>query len=56
VPVDDSPVDEFTRHHTVLTQLVERLPDVRDDPAAWAFACDELKKHVAKLEELGPTA
>ena len=54
MPVEDSPVDEFTRHHLVLTELVERLPAVRDDADAWAFACAELRKHVAKLEELAP--
>ena len=53
--MDDSPVDEFTRHHLILTELVERLPSVRDDPDAYAFACAELAKHVAKLEDLGPT-
>ena len=51
----DSGVDEFTRHHAVLSELVERLPSVRDDPDAYAFACAELAKHVAKLEELGPS-
>ncbi len=50
----DADVDEFTRHHLVLTQLVERLPSVRDDAEAYAFACTELHKHVTKLEELGP--
>lgn len=54
--MEDSPVDEFTRHHLVLTELVERLPSVRDDPDAYAFACTELAKHVAKLTELGPTS
>ncbi len=53
--MDTPEVDEFTRHHLVLTELVERLPSVRDDPDAYAFACAELAKHVAKLEELGPT-
>ncbi len=53
---EESGVDEFTRHHLVLTELVERLPSVRDDAEAYAFACAELHKHVAKLEELGPTA
>ncbi len=53
--MEDSAVDEFTRHHLVLTELLERLPGVRDDPDAYAFACAELAKHVAKLEELGPT-
>ena len=52
--VADSPVDEFTRHHAVLTELLARLPDVRDDPDAYRFACTELAKHVAKLEHLGP--
>ena len=55
-PSEAPGVDEFTRHHAVLTELVERLPGVRDDPDAYAFACAELAKHVAKLEELGPTA
>jgi len=53
--MDDSGVDEFTRHHTVVTDLLARLPGVRDDADAYAFACAELGKHVAKLEELGPT-
>ena len=54
--MDDAPVDEFTRHHLIVTELIERLPSVRDDPDAFAFACAELRKHVAKLEEIGPTA
>jgi hypothetical protein len=48
-------VDEFTRHHLIVTELLEKLPSVRDDPAAFEFACAELRKHVAKLEEIGPT-
>jgi len=28
---------------------------VRDDPDAYTFACAELRKHVAKLDELGPS-
>jgi hypothetical protein len=48
-------VDEFTRHHLIVTELVARLPSVRDDPHVFAFECAELRKHVAKLEELGPT-
>ena len=52
--MDDAAVDEFTRHHLILTELVERLPAVRDDAAAYAFACEELAKHVEKLRELGP--
>ncbi len=47
-------VDEFTRHHAVVSELLARLPDVRDDADAYRFACQELKKHVAKLDELGP--
>jgi hypothetical protein len=54
--MDDSPVDEFTRHHLIVTELLERLPGVRDDADAFAFACAELRKHLAKLEEMGPTA
>jgi hypothetical protein len=54
-PMDDAPVDEFTRHHLFVTDLLERLPGVRDDPDAFEFACAELQKHVAKLAELGPT-
>ena len=54
--MDDSGVDEFTRHHMVVSELLARLPGVRDDPDAFAFACAELRKHVTKLEELGPTA
>jgi hypothetical protein len=54
--MDDSPVDEFTRHHLIVTELLERLPSVRDDADAFAFACAELRKHLAKLEEMGPTA
>ncbi len=54
--MEDSGVDEFTRHHMVVTDLLARLPTVRDDADAYAFACAELRKHVAKLEELGPTA
>ncbi len=53
--MDDPAVDEFTRHHLIVSELLERLPGVRDDPDAFAFACAELRKHVAKLEELGPT-
>lgn len=53
--MDDSPVDDFTRHHLIVTELLERLPGVRDDPAAFAFACAELRKHISKLEEMGPT-
>ncbi len=53
--MDDPGVDEFTRHHMVVTDLLARLPAVRDDVDAYAFACTELRKHVAKLEELGPT-
>jgi hypothetical protein len=52
--MDDSGVDEFTRHHAVVTELLARLPSVRDDPAAYTFACEELNKHVAKLAQLGP--
>ena len=50
------PVDEFTRHHAVVSGLLARLPGVRDDPDAYRFACAELSRHVAKLEDLGPTA
>ncbi len=52
--MEDSAADEFTRHHVVLSELVERLPSVRDDPAAYDFACTELAKHVAKLAQFGP--
>ena len=55
MPPDDAPVDEFTRHHLVVSELLARLPAVRDDADAYRFACGELAKHVAKLEELGPT-
>ena len=48
-------VDEFTRHHLIVTELVARLPSVRNDPAVFEFECAELRKHLAKLEELGPT-
>ena len=54
-PMDDAPVDEFTRHHLIVTELLERLPTVRGDQDAFEFACAELRKHMAKLEELGPT-
>ena len=47
--------DEFTRHHMIVTELLARLPSVRNDPAVFAFECAELRKHMAKLEELGPT-
>lgn len=53
--MEDPGVDEFTRHHLIVTELLERLPSVRGDQDAFAFACAELRKHVAKLEELGPT-
>ncbi|MGI8810012.1 MAG: hypothetical protein ACR2KK_19640 [Acidimicrobiales bacterium] len=53
--MEDPEIDEFTRHHLIVTELLERLPRVRD-PDAFAFACAELRKHVAKLEEIGPTA
>jgi hypothetical protein len=52
--MEGSDVDEFTRHHLILTELVERLPSVRADADAYAFACEELSKHVAKLAQLGP--
>jgi hypothetical protein len=55
VGADRSDADEFTRHHLVVTELLARLPAVRDDADAYRFACAELAKHVAKLEELGPT-
>ena len=54
--MEDPGVDEFIRHHLIVTELLERLPSVREDPDAFAFACAELRKHVAKLEEIGPTA
>ena len=54
--MEDPEVDEFTRHHVIVTELLERLPSVRDDQDAFAFACAELRKHVAKLEEIGPSA
>jgi hypothetical protein len=54
--MDEPPVDEFTRHHLIVTELLERLPALRDDVDAFAFACAELRKHMAKLEELGPTS
>ena len=54
--MDDEVVDEFTRHHLIVTDLLERLPSVRDDADAFGFACAELRKHIAKLEEIGPTA
>jgi len=54
--MEESGVDAFTRHHMVVTDLLARLPAVRNDADAYAFACAELRKHVAKLEELGPTA
>jgi hypothetical protein len=51
----DSPeVDEFARHHLIVTELLARLPGVRDDPEVFEFECAELRKHMAKLEELGP--
>ena len=53
--MEDSAVDEFTKHHLVLTELLERLPGVRDDAEAYEFACQELAKHVAKLQDLGPS-
>ena len=53
--MEDPAGDEFVRHHLIVTELLERLPSVRDDPDAFAFACDELRKHMAKLEEIGPT-
>ena len=54
--MDDPTVDDFARHHLIVTELLERLPSVRDDADAFAFACAELRKHIAKLEEIGPTA
>ena len=53
---DRSEADDFTRHHLVVSELLARLPAVRDDADAYRFACGELAKHVTKLEELGPTA
>ena len=55
-PIDNAAVDEFARHHLIVTELLERLPSVRDDADAFGFACAELRKHIAKLEEIGPTA
>lgn len=55
VPSENVAVDEFARHHLIVTQLLERLPSVRDDADAFGFACAELRKHIAKLEEIGPT-
>ncbi|MGH9265782.1 MAG: hypothetical protein ACRD1D_13925 [Acidimicrobiales bacterium] len=54
--MDDSGVDEFTRHHAVVTELLAKLPSVRDDADAYAFACQELTRHVARLGQLGPTS
>ena len=54
--MEDPSVDEFARHHLIVTELLERLPTVRDDADAFAFACAELRKHIAKLEEIGPSA
>ena len=54
--MEDPAVDEFARHHLIVTELLERLPSVRDDAAAFEFACAELRKHMAKLEEIGPLA
>jgi len=54
--MEDPSVDEFARHHLIVTELLERLPTVRDDADAFAFACAELRKHIAKLEETGPSA
>jgi hypothetical protein len=53
--MDDPSVDEFTRHHVIVTELLAKLPSVRDDADAFEFACAELRKHVSKLEEFGPT-
>jgi hypothetical protein len=53
--MDTPEVDEFTRHHLIVTELLARLPNVREDPDVFAFECAELRKHMAKLEELGPT-
>jgi len=52
--MDDPAVDEFTRHHLIVTDLLARLPAARTDADAFAFECAELRKHLAKLEELGP--
>jgi len=54
--MEDPAVDEFARHHVIVTELLERLKSVRDDPDAFGFACAELRKHLAKLEEIGPSA
>lgn len=53
--MDTPEVDEFTRHHLIVTELLARLPGVRNDPDVFEFECAELRKHMAKLEELGPT-
>ena len=53
--MDTSEVDEFTRHHLIVTELIARLPSVRDDADVFAFECAELRKHISKLEEFGPT-
>jgi hypothetical protein len=52
--MDTPETDEFTRHHLIVTELLARLPSVRDDPKVFEFECAELRKHMAKLEELGP--
>ncbi len=54
--MENPAVDEFARHHLIVTELLERLPSVRDDADAFGFACAEMRKHIAKLEEIGPTA
>ena len=53
--MDTPEVDEFTRHHLIVTEVLARLPSVRDDPDVFAFECAELRKHLSKLEEFGPT-
>ena len=53
--IESPAVDEFARHHLIVTELLERLPSVRGDADAFAFACAELRKHIAKLEEIGPS-
>jgi hypothetical protein len=54
--MDTPEADEFTRHHLIVSELIAKLPTVRDEPDVFAFECAELRKHIAKLEEFGPRA
>lgn len=54
--MDAEAVDEFSKHYAVVRELFDRLPSVRDDAEVYRLTWAELKKHLARLEELSPPA